>query len=318
MNFRTKLTLAACSLTASAVCGWAAGCSSTDNTTPAGQDSGAVTTEEAGSGSDAAHEAAAVVVDSGSGPSDTGISDASEGGGLGLLVDDMSAKAGTQISLHVPAGETPGSYYTFPDPFQNSQGTGTVLTSTPSLADGVVMPPIVNPDGSEISGQLCVHGFVVNYALLGLNLAYGHGPDASPESGISTPVTFDAHTYHGVSFYILEDATDGPSPTIHFGIPDTNTADPSALATSSCAVTDAAGCDDDFGADIASSVTPGVWTKISYQFSDLKQQGFGDPVVPAALRSDALIGMKWQANGGGFDASVEPFGFCISDIYFTP
>jgi hypothetical protein len=37
-----------------------------------------------------------------------------------------------------------------------------------------------------------------------------------------------------------------------------------------------------------------------------------------AMRTDQLIGMKWQANGAGVDAAAEPFQFCISDIYFTP
>jgi hypothetical protein len=41
-----------------------------------------------------------------------------------------------------------------------------------------------------------------------------------------------------------------------------------------------------------------------------------------ALRTDQLIGMKWQANGpGAVDGggpSGDSFKFCISNIYFTP
>ncbi|MDP8999202.1 MAG: hypothetical protein M3O46_03725, partial [Myxococcota bacterium] len=305
---------------------------STASTLDGGTDSsagdGTVSTGEGGGGND-------------SGSSDARLTDASssEGGALGLLVDNMTATTGTQIALQVPPGETPGTYYTYSDyPTSNGLGMMSIVSGTSQLVDVPVSPSVTNADRSQIVGQLCFEGNVVGYAGLGMSLAYGNPPDATPESGISSPVPFDASHYSGVSFYIRVDPTDGSQPSIHFGVPDTQTADPSAWPATACAAQDAGNpsvasdagdasdggldagpptnpCDDDFGADL--SITPGMWMKQAFKWSDLQQQTWGVQFT-GGLKPDQLIGMKWQANGVGGDAATQSFRFCISDIYFTP
>jgi len=231
-----------------------------------------------------------------------------------LLVDNMGADAGTQIALVVPAGDTPGSYYAYSDQYSTDEGTA-------HLGDTPVSPPIQNPDGTTITGELCLQGSVLEYVGLGMSLVYSKPADAAA-TALSIPVPFNASKYNGVSFYILVNPADsGVYPDIHFGIPDTQTSDPSAWPLGqivpACAMGDA-GCDDDFGSDV--TFTPGVWTKNSFSWNPttdtLAQENWGAQF--AALKTNALIGMKWQANGGGQDAGYESFTFCISDLYFTP
>jgi hypothetical protein len=285
-----------------------AACSSTNDTGPGG----ASGSTSGNSGSATGNSGSA----SGSAPTDGGASDAHDAGGLGLLVDNMTAPTGTRISLQVPQGESPGSYYTYNDNLSNNLGMMTRVESTAQLFDVPIDAGIANADGSQIIGQLCFAGTVVTYSGLGMTLAYGSPPDASPESGLSIPIPFDASHYSGVSFYIFVDASDsGDSPTIHFSVPDTQTADPAAWPAALCDV-DGGKCDDDFGADV--TATPGVWTKATFAWGDLTEQGFGIPAFQA-IKTSQLIGMKWQTNGAGpGDADAEPFDFCISDIYFTP
>jgi hypothetical protein len=283
--------------------GWAAACSST-SATSANPDGGGAGSE-AGSG--------------GSGrPSDGGgSSDAGDGASaLGLLVDNMTATVGTQVSMTVPAGDTPGSYYVYSD-----YPAGSMTIGTAQLVDVPVSPAVTNADGSEIIGKLCLGGgtdgleagVVVNYAGLGMSLVYGAADAAPPGCSGSPPFAFDASHYSGVSFYILVAASDASAPSIHFGVPDTQTADPCSVPIPACADNDA-GCYDDFGSDI--TFTPGVWSKVSFTWEQLTQQNWGAQYN--ALKTNQLIGMKWQVNGPGPDASAEPFQFCISDIYFTP
>jgi hypothetical protein len=315
-----KLSLAALLLSGSAASVPMASCSS-DSSGPssdAGPDgTGAGSSSSGGSSSSSSSSGSG----SGSGTiHDSGITDAAgEAGGLGVLVDNMTTMRGTAIQLQVPAGETPGSYYTYSDQstlVSNYLGMMSVVTGTSQLVDAPVSPTVPNGDGSQIVGEICFGGRVVNYAGLGMSLAYGNPPDATPESGLSTPVPFDASHYSGVSFYILVSASDAsPLPTLHFGVPDSQTADRTALPTSDCAVLDGGMCDDDFGSDLR--FTPGQWTKVAFTWDELSQQGFGVP-APTAIKTNQLIGMKWQANGTGVDAAADVFNFCISDIYFTP
>ena len=59
-----------------------------------------------------------------------------------------------------------------------------------------------------------------------------------------------------------------------------------------------------------------MWTKVSAPFSQLSQQHFGTQFTQ--IMANQLIGMKWQVNGNGEEASLVPCSFCIADIYFTP
>jgi hypothetical protein len=306
-----KLPLALGLLGISTVGGWVAACSSSNSSSPA-VDSGA-------SGSSSSSSGGGGNGSSGSAVHDSGISDAgADGSQLGLLVDNMTAKKGTQISLQVAAGDNPGSYYVYADhPEENATFMMSLIPSTAQLADTPVSPLVTNADGSQISGELCFGGQVVDYVGLGMNLVYAPPPADAAAGALSAPVPFDASHYSGVSFYINVSAdAGGPMPSsIHFGVPDTQTADPAAWPTSACAVADAGACDDDFGADV--TVTPGTWSKQSFKWSDLEQQTWGAQF--AAIKQNQLIGMKWQANGAGVEAStLDSFNFCISDIYFTP
>jgi len=237
-------------------------------------------------------------------------------GALGLLVDNMTATKGTQISLTVPSGDNPGSYYVYADhPQENAAFMMSLIPSTTQLADMPVSPILTNMDGSQIAGELCFGGQVVNYVGLGMNLVYAPPGDAAEAGALSSPVPFDASKYSGISFYIKVDPQDGSVPTIRFGVPDTQTADPAAWPKSACALGDAGPCDDDFGAGVIA--TPGAWSKQSFKWSDLNQGRWGASF--AAIKQGQLIGMKWQANGEGPDASaLDSFNFCLSDIYFTP
>ncbi len=319
-----KLPLAGCLLGVSAALVWVAACSSMDSSGGSNPDGGGGSSSSGGSGGGGGSSSGGGSSGGGSsgGHDGGGITDAAgEGGGVALLVDDMTAKTGTQIRLQVPAGDTPGSYYTYSDrsaAASNYLGMMSIVTGTSQLADAPVTPAVTNPDGSQIVGELCFGGRVVGYAGLGMNLVYGNAPDATPESGLSSPIPFDASRYSGISFYIRVDPNDAtPLPSVHFGVPDTQTADPAAWPTSDCAKVDGGVCDDDFGADV--TFAAGQWTKVAFQWSDLTTQGFGMPsLVNGSIRKDQLIGMKWQANGAGVDAAIDSFNFCISDIYFTP
>jgi hypothetical protein len=344
-----KLSLALSFLVASPIFAWLAACldvspvSSPNSGPDSSVGDGPANSSDGRSGGDSARDSASSSDRTSS--SDGGVVDAdatAEAGGLGLLVDNMTAMKGTQISLQVPPGETPGSYYAYSDyPTSNDLGMMSIVSGTSQLLDVALSSPVQQMDGSQIVGELCFGGNVVGYAGLGMSLAYGNPPDASPESGLSSPVPFDASQYSGVSFYILVDPSDGPAPSIHFGVPDTQTADPVAWPTTACAASssgdasdandgsDAAldagsasnPCDDDFGSDL--TVTPGTWTKVAFKWAEMQQQSWG-AMFPGGIKLDQLIGMKWQANGptvagvGGGDAAAESFRFCISDIYFTP
>jgi hypothetical protein len=223
---------------------------------------------------------------------------------------DLSPDAGTQIPLVVPAGDKPGTYYAYSDQYSTVEGTDPVTGLVYHLGDTPVSPSIQNSDGTTITGELCLQGSVLEYVGLGLSLVYGSA---------GTPVPFNASAYNGASFYIWVAPSDGGTlPSIHFGIPDTQTADPEAWPQTACAMGDAGKCDDDFGSDV--TFTPGMWTKNSFSWNpangNLAQEGWGTPFD--ALKTSALIGMKWQANGTTQDAGYESFTFCISDLYFTP
>jgi hypothetical protein len=318
MEFRGETMLkmrpvVTCLLAFTATCAWIAACSSDNNTGPGPSGaSGNSGSASGNSGSASGNSGSA----SGSAPSDGGGSDAHQAGGLGFLVDNMTAALGTRISLQVPPGESPGSYYTYNDNASNNLGMSTRVFSTAQLLDAPIDAGITNADGSQIIGEICFGGTVVTYSGLGMTLAYGNPPDASPESGLSIPVPFDASAYSGVSFYIFVEPSDsGLSPTIHFSVPDTQTADPLAWPAALCDI-DGGKCDDDFGADV--TTTAGAWTKATFAWGDLREQGFGIPAFQA-IKTNQLIGMKWQTNGAGpGDADAESFNFCISDIYFTP
>jgi len=277
-------------------------------------------TAGAGSNSSASHAGSSgspsgvggvVVGGSGSGSSSSAGSSGGSSSTGTLLVDDMNADAGTQIALTVPAGDTPGSYYAYDD------GPNSLVSGTAQLADMMFPTPITTSDGSKLTGEICFGGTVQSYAGLGMTLAYTRAADAAANAP-SSPTPFDASRYNGVSFYVLVSPSDsGTPPIIHFGIPDTQTADPVAWPKSDCAVEDAGQCDDDFGADL--DVTPGTWTKVAFSFSADLMQGSWGAQFPGGLRTNALIGMKWQANGTEPDGGAsEPFNFCISNIYFTP
>jgi hypothetical protein len=264
----------------------------------------------------------------------TDASDAeAEAAGPGLLVDNMSGDAGIHIPfpVDVDAGDSPGSYYAYSDP--NTGGDGLVpgnsqLMDTPVLDAGV----------PGITGELCFGGNVVDftddYAGIGLNLIYGPPIDAGADAtgpSKSYAVPFDASQYSGVSFYVyVAPNDDGAAPLpIRFGVPDTQTADPSAYPTADCALADAAlpdggsqnQCDDDFGGTV--TFTVGQWTYNAFTWNPndpngLSQQNWGDTSF-TAIRQNAIIGMKWQViNAGNNDGSHDPFNFCISNIYFTP
>jgi hypothetical protein len=313
--------LAACLVTVSSALVAVAACSS-DNSPSAASDAGTDGTASSsggsgGGGSGSSSGASSSGSSSGGREPDGGISDSSaETGGSGLLVDNMTAATGTRIALVVPGGDTPGSYYAYSDyPVSAASGDTSSVTGTGQLKDVHLTNPITNADGSQIVGELCFGGTVVGFAGLGMNLVYGNPPDATPESGLSSPIPFDASHYSGVSFYINVDPADGPTPTIRFGMPDTQTADPTAWPTSACTLMDGGKCDDDFGGSV--TYTPGMWSKVSFKWNELALVGFGPNF--SSIKTNQLIGMKWQANGAGADAAaVDSFNFCISTIYFTP
>ena len=248
-----------------------------------------------------------------------------------LLVDDMThfdASMPPPISLLPPdAGETLGGYYTYSDdPASNYMGLRGATTGTSNLGDTPISPAISNSDGTQITGAICFGsgqlgaeaGTVVGYAGIGLNLLIGSPPYSlqDPVCSGSPPFPFDASKYSGVSFYILVDASAGSAFNIRFQIPDTQTGDHCAKPTPACVDTDGstAGCYDDFGADVP--FMAGSWTKVTYKWSDLAQQTWGDQYT--SFKTDQLLGMKWQVNGAGVDAALDSFRFCLSNIYFTP
>jgi hypothetical protein len=312
MLMSNKFSLALGLLAVSMAFGWAAACSS-DNAASS-PDSGASGSSSGGGGggSDGGGSSSGALRDS-------GVSDAAgEAAGLGLLVDNMMATKGTQIALQVPASQVPGTFYVYSDvPVENASFMMSFIPASGQLLDAPVSPVVKNADGSQIAGEICFGGQVVSYAGLGMNLAQEpqdapndpNCPDGPP------PVPFDASHYSGVSFYILVDASDGPTPSIHFGIPDSQTGDKCVHPKPACNLADAGGCYDDFASDV--TFKPGMWTKVTYKWSDLSQGGWGQSFL--SLKTNQLIGMKWQANGPGVDASASAsFNFCISDIYFTP
>jgi hypothetical protein len=301
---------------------WAAGCSSTS--TPSNVDAGGSSSSSSGGGSSSSSGSS-----SGGGGADgqaamdAGLQDATaEANTLGVLVDNMTAPTGTQNQMGnvdaggapIPAGETGGTYYTYLDPYS-------IGTISSALADVPVTPPVSEPDGSQIVGELCFKGSVTEYAGLGMNIVYQtKAPDASPAAP-SAVEPFDASKYSGVSFYIYVYPLDGGQlPQLHFGIPDTQTAGPESWPASTCLDLPDGGdgdCYDDFGSDLI--VTPGTWSQQSFAWSELTQGNWGAQ-YPLGLKTNQLIAMKWQANGPAADSGISelPFDFCISNIYFTP
>jgi hypothetical protein len=256
-----------------------------------------------------------------------------EAAGPGLLVDNMTGHFGTRLafSVDVNAGQSPGSYYAYSDPNSGSRG---LVPATAQLADTSVLDAGV----PGITGEICFAGDVVDftddYAGIGLQLIFGPpidvGADASgpPQS---YPVPFDASQYSGVSFYFyVAPNEDGAAALgVRFGVPDTQTADPSADPTAACTLAGAAipdggsqnQCNDDFGADVNAVV--GQWTYNSFVWdptasNGLNQQNWGDTNF-VEINKSGIIGMKWQVVPVGLnDGSYDPFNFCISNIYFTP
>ena len=316
----------ACLAVFSAALGWVFACT-TDNSTGSTSDAGA---GMGGSSSGAGQGGSSSGSGSG-GSNEGGDSMTAADAGNGLLVDDMTefdASMPPPISMPPPGmGETPGGYYTYSDdPASNYLGMRGATTGTSNLGDTPVSPSVPEPDGTTISGAVCFGagslgaeaGMVVGYAGLGMNLVIGSPPYSLQDTVCSgsPPFAFDASKYSGVSFYIYVDSSAGPDPNIRFNMPDTQTGDHCAKPTPACVAADGGtgDCYDDFGADV--SFTSGTWTKVMYKWSDLAQESWGAQYT--AFKNDQILGMKWQVNGGGVDAALDSFRFCISNIYFTP
>ena len=199
------------------------------------------------------------------------------------VIDDMedSDRGGAILES---AGRI-GAWYTFND-----------LTT-----DGVQTPPAgafepdtleVPRDGSTYAARSTGEGFT--------EWGAGFGFDLNNDAEKAGKLPYDASAYKGVTFWAL--TSEGNTPNVHLTLNDVSTSPEGGV----CPVDETDGCNDHFGAQLV--LEPGVWKEFTFLFSELTQEGWGEPAD--AFSPNAIYAIQFTVDAG------EKFDVWIDDIAF--
>jgi hypothetical protein len=212
----------------------------------------------------------------GAGTTSSGASSGSGSSTTPGLIDDMEDNDDAILT----AESRQGYWYTFND--QTPTGMQTPPTT------GFTMSLLPTPRGdSKYAARTNGSGFTVWGAGMGLNLN-GQG---------TTKSSYDASGYTGLTFWAMAPA--GSTTSLRVSVPDVDTSPEGGV----CA---GAKCNDHFGTSIELSTS---WKQYPLKFSDLKQEGFGQPFP--GIKASALYAISFSVT------TNTTFDVYIDDIAFT-
>jgi hypothetical protein len=149
----------------------------------------------------------------------------------------------------------------------------------------------------------------------------GIGVDLNGQMGVKNPI--DASSFAGIGFFARGTVRMN---TLRFNVQDVQTTPESAAAADRavppiprCGRTAAEGCNNHFGITI-SDLSPD-WKWYEFPFS-MMTQGYQGGFQPAALRTDAVVGIQFQVQGADPAAAgmpmgpAQPFDFSIDNLSF--
>lgn len=192
------------------------------------------------------------------------------------LIDDMEDKDGAIIT----AEGRQGYWYSYSD------GTGTM---TPDPKKGFTMTAITPPrEASTSAAHMAGMGFTM----------YGGGMGFDLNAMGTTKSGYDASGYSGVTFFAR--IGKGASAALRVNISDKDTAPEGGVCNNAKGK-----CNDFHGQDITLTED---WKQYTIKFTDLKQQGYGDPFPK--LLTTALYGMSFAVG------TKVTFDVWIDDITF--
>jgi hypothetical protein len=157
-----------------------------------------------------------------------------------------------------------------------------------------------NSTRCAVRGTHAGHFFASNLTAWGANLTgvFKHvTTTGTPPHMVATP--YDANGYGGISFWGAIGSGGPPSLDVPLGVTTMDTAWNGDVCTTKCM---------DFHRATV-TLTP-AWRRVEIRFSDLKQMGWGDPLV--AINVNQLVGfILWPSSPFDFD-------LWIDDIRFEP
>jgi hypothetical protein len=248
----------------------------------AGRDSG-------GSGDGSSNAEAGDGGDGGDGRIDAG--DAGGGGDGGgscplpgkalTMIDDGSELA--PASILGQCGRS-GPWFTFHDP---------TSSQTPAAGAPVPITTSNTPNG--------VAGYVETTGVLSNSSYYGAGIGFNLNNPGTTPQSYSASTYSGISFWIRIAESGSAQPVVLFQVIDVHTAPYNN--------------GNYYHVAYPGNPPANVWTKYSFTWSQLHQ----NTVTEASVDTSALVTVQWQLNGSApTTGTPQPFDFAVGDIEFTP
>jgi hypothetical protein len=193
------------------------------------------------------------------------------------LIDDMEHGDGTILKN---CGRV-GAWYTYND--QTAQAV-----QTPSMGANFI--PDTIPNGGRMGSLHAAHTSGMGFTTWGA----GMGFDVN-NAGMSKQ-TYDASMFAGIRFWVMSQSG---AMAVRFNVADKDT-DPAGGVCSPMAK-----CNDHFGSNLSVSST---WQQISVKFSDMKQQGWGQPAN--AFNPSTMYGVQFQfAPNVTFDLWVDDIEF---------
>ncbi len=315
-------------------CGLAVACSSSNNNNggSSNSNSNSASNSKSSSNSTGASNSGS---NSSSGGTDGGGGTAGCGSATAPCIDNQSAATGSSISLKVPAGDAPGTWFTYGSDSgsQTSPGANGQAISPKQYAAYTFMTlatPAMPAGGPTITTAACLSssaGFDGYSVGEGFHFVTKGG---NPDAGVQAqPAPYDVSSYTGVTFWAMATQTSG---TFHLRVkfPNAQT-DGDAFAApgntygnppSACFGGDASSnsaCFDDFSDDIATITS--TWAPVTIAFAtDLGQHQFGEQFA-SGVDLTTVYGIEFEVEGlgaPGGDAGLAPgFSFCIADIAFT-
>jgi hypothetical protein len=127
-------------------------------------------------------------------------------------------------------------------------------------------------------------------------------------SSTPTALPYNGTAYSGISFWAAAGVNTGAPTEVPIGLTTMDVAWNGGVCTNKCQ-------------DFYRAIVPltRTWQRVTINFDDLAQAGWGDPQTP--MKHDQLVGfIIWPNEGpdGGIDAYSHPFDVWIDDVRFEP
>lgn len=225
--------------------------------------------------------------DTGAAGSDTGTPGDSAGGDTPAttseeLIDDMESATGSIASTK---GRN-GAWYTYND-------TTVGAVQTPIAGAAFLPEKLATPRGtSKYAAHTKGSGFTTWGAGMGFDLSV-----KASEAG-TTKSPYDASAYSGLTFWGRVEATSVTKVRLHVSTHSTDE------GGGVCTPKDK--CGDDYGTDLAMTTD---WVKYTVPFTDLSQEGWGTPSVPAFEQTQTIAIHFQLAKGADFDVWIDDISF---------